>query len=105
MADDFWREAVALKRYWSHPTKLIGDQPRDIRVIVTLPDGNSSELAATVLEGEAVVHGSLKSIMLSSRLSAGATVRYRSSQRTSAEIAQKFEKPMKLSMLLLISPI
>lgn len=28
VADDFWREAVALKRYWSHPTKLIGDQPQ-----------------------------------------------------------------------------
>ena len=64
------------------------------------PQSSLSELAATVLEGAAVVHGSLKSIMLSSRMSARATVRYRSSQRTSAESAQKFEKPMKLSILL-----
>ena len=28
MADDFWREAVALKRYRSHPTMLIGDEPQ-----------------------------------------------------------------------------
>ena len=27
VADDFWREAVALKRYRSHPMMLIGDQP------------------------------------------------------------------------------
>jgi len=38
VADDFWREAVALKRYRSHPTMLIGDEPerypsyRDIAV-------------------------------------------------------------------------
>ena len=25
VADDFWWEAVALKRYWSHPMMLIGD--------------------------------------------------------------------------------
>jgi len=28
VADDFWREAVALKRYRSHPMMLIGDQPQ-----------------------------------------------------------------------------
>src|SRR5665811_1446846 len=28
VADDFWREAVALKRYRSHPMMLIGDEPR-----------------------------------------------------------------------------
>ena len=28
VADDFWREAVALKRYWSHPMMLIGDEPQ-----------------------------------------------------------------------------
>ena len=28
MADDFWREAVALKRYRSHPMMLIGDEPQ-----------------------------------------------------------------------------
>ena len=28
MADDFWREAVALERYRSHPMILIGDQPQ-----------------------------------------------------------------------------
>jgi len=27
-ADDFWREAVALKRYRSHPMMLIGDEPQ-----------------------------------------------------------------------------
>jgi len=27
VADDFWRETVALKRYRSHPMMLIGDQP------------------------------------------------------------------------------
>ena len=27
VADDFWREAMALKRYRSHPMMLIGDQP------------------------------------------------------------------------------
>src|SRR4029077_2043554 len=40
VADDFWREAVALKRYWSHPMMLIGDEPqsypsyRDIAALV-----------------------------------------------------------------------
>jgi hypothetical protein len=39
VADDFWREAVALKRYRSHPMMLIGDEPlsylsyRDIAVL------------------------------------------------------------------------
>jgi hypothetical protein len=28
VADDFWREAVALKRYRSHPMMLIGDEPQ-----------------------------------------------------------------------------
>src|SRR4029079_7730147 len=28
VADDFWREAVALKRYRSHPMMLVGDQPQ-----------------------------------------------------------------------------
>ena len=28
VADDFWREAVALKRYRSHPIMLIGDEPQ-----------------------------------------------------------------------------
>jgi hypothetical protein len=28
MADDLWREAVALKRYWFHPMMLIGDEPQ-----------------------------------------------------------------------------
>jgi hypothetical protein len=28
VADDFWREAVALKRYRSHPMMLIGDKPQ-----------------------------------------------------------------------------
>ena len=28
MIDDFWREAVALKRYRSHPMMLIGDEPQ-----------------------------------------------------------------------------
>ena len=28
VADDFWREVVALKRYRSHPMMLIGDQPQ-----------------------------------------------------------------------------
>src|SRR6476660_4760936 len=28
VADDFWREAVALKRYRSHPMMLIGNQPQ-----------------------------------------------------------------------------
>ncbi len=28
VADDCWREAVALKRYQSHPMMLIGDQPQ-----------------------------------------------------------------------------
>ena len=28
VADDFWREVVALKRYRSHPKMLIGDEPR-----------------------------------------------------------------------------
>jgi len=27
MADDLWREAVALKRYRFHPMMLIGDEP------------------------------------------------------------------------------
>ena len=27
VADDFWREAVALKRYRSHRMMLIGDEP------------------------------------------------------------------------------
>jgi hypothetical protein len=27
VADDFWREAVALKRYRSYPKMLIGDEP------------------------------------------------------------------------------
>jgi hypothetical protein len=28
VADDCWREAVALKRYWSHPMMLIGAEPQ-----------------------------------------------------------------------------
>ena len=28
VADDFWWEAVALKRYRSHPMMLIGDEPQ-----------------------------------------------------------------------------
>jgi len=28
VADDFWREAVALKRYRSHPIMLIADEPQ-----------------------------------------------------------------------------
>jgi hypothetical protein len=28
MADDLWREAVALKRYRFHPMMLIGDEPQ-----------------------------------------------------------------------------
>jgi hypothetical protein len=28
VADDFWREAVALKRYRSHPIMLVGDEPQ-----------------------------------------------------------------------------
>jgi hypothetical protein len=28
VADDFWREAVALKRYRPHPIMLIGDDPQ-----------------------------------------------------------------------------
>jgi hypothetical protein len=28
VADDFWREPVALKRYRSHPMMLIGDEPQ-----------------------------------------------------------------------------
>jgi len=28
VADDCWREAVALKRYRSHPMMLIGDEPQ-----------------------------------------------------------------------------
>ena len=28
MADDLWREAVALKRYRFHPMMLIGDKPQ-----------------------------------------------------------------------------
>ena len=37
VADDFWREAVALKRYRSHPMMLIGEEPQSYRVTVTLP--------------------------------------------------------------------
>lgn len=29
VADDFWREAVALKRYRSHPIMLIADEPQN----------------------------------------------------------------------------
>ena len=28
VADDFWREAVVLKRYRSHAMMLIGDEPQ-----------------------------------------------------------------------------
>jgi hypothetical protein len=38
VADDFWREAVALKRYRSHPMMLIGDEPQSYPSYrVTLP--------------------------------------------------------------------
>ena len=28
VADDFWREPVALKQYGSHPMMLVGDEPQ-----------------------------------------------------------------------------
>jgi hypothetical protein len=41
VADDFWREAVALKRYRSHPMMLIGDKQQSYpryRDIALVPD-------------------------------------------------------------------
>ena len=37
VADNFWREAVALKRYRSHPMMLIGVEPQSYPSSVTLP--------------------------------------------------------------------
>jgi hypothetical protein len=56
VADDFWREAVALKRYQSHPMMLVGDEPqsypsyRDIARAGLRPP-LESKLALPVLEG------------------------------------------------------
>jgi hypothetical protein len=57
VADDFWQEAVALKRYRSHPMMLIGDQPlsypsyRDIaRSILSFHSGSLARNTAVHAE-------------------------------------------------------
>jgi hypothetical protein len=42
VADDFWREAVALKRYRSHPMMLIGDEPQSYPSYRDIAAGNGT---------------------------------------------------------------
>jgi hypothetical protein len=52
VADDFWREAVALKRYRSHPMMLIGDEPQSYPSYRDIASGaNLAALPYSGLEG------------------------------------------------------
>jgi hypothetical protein len=49
VADDFWREAVALKRYRSHPMMLIGDEPQ------SYPSYRDIALPRIVVRGKEII--------------------------------------------------